>query len=92
MQDRERRRYKDASYGTFEKTRRYQMVGGLMKVCSKLDDLLTSQKTLLVQEYQLHEGQLDLIDSALSETKSDDSERARAYLRTLRNESITKRD
>ena len=43
----ERRRYHDASYGTFEKSRRYAMYIGLHKTVNCMDSLLKEQTEML---------------------------------------------
>ena len=40
----ERRRYRDASYNTFEKSRRMDMVRYLTKIENLFDDMLSNQK------------------------------------------------
>ena len=43
----ERRRYKDASYGTFEKSRRFAMLSGLTTVTDTMEKLIQEQHRML---------------------------------------------
>ena len=43
----ERRRYKDASYGSFEKSRRFALLSGLTTVNDLMEKLIHEQHTML---------------------------------------------
>ena len=43
----ERRRYKDASYGSFEKSRRFAMLAGLTRVTDQMEKMIIEQHRML---------------------------------------------
>ena len=43
----ERRRYKDASYGSFEKSRRFAMLSGLTRVTDQMEKMIIEQHRML---------------------------------------------
>ena len=43
----ERKRYHDASYGSYEKTRRFAMVSGLQRTLDSLRSTMTEQEQLM---------------------------------------------
>ena len=89
IRDQERERYRNASYGSFEKSRRFAMVDGLTKLCDGLYALMKEQRTLLMQEHRLNDQNMELIDSVLAEKTTAESQKARAYLRKLRKDATS---
>lgn len=47
MHNQETRRYQTASYGTFEKSRRYDLMSRLQKISSEFNSLIASQDSFL---------------------------------------------
>ena len=43
----ERRRYKDASYGSFEKSRRHSLLSGLTQITDSFDKIIREQHRML---------------------------------------------
>ena len=100
----ERRRYKDASYGSFEKSRRYAMLSGLTQITDQMEKLVLEQHRMLRfvkcksclrscdtyfrEEYQLHETQIELICKTLGERNDPDAERAAACLNKIKKDML----
>ena len=89
IRDQERERYRNASYGSFEKSRRFAMADGLSKLSDGLQALMQEQRTMLLQEHRLNDHNMELIDSALAEKPTAESQKAREYLRKLRKDATS---